>query len=35
MNFYETENFNEATVLNDMTDCDNTLQKFFSKLAII
>ena len=32
MQFYETENFNEATVLNDMTDCDNTLQKFFDEL---
>ena len=32
MNFYETENFNEATVLNDMTDCDNTIQKFFDEL---
>ena len=32
MQFYETENFNEATVLNDMTDCDNTIQKFFDEL---
>ena len=32
MNFYETENFNKATVLNDMTDCDNTIQKFFDDL---
>ena len=32
MQFYETENFKEATVLNDMTDCDNTIQKFFDEL---
>ena len=32
MQFYETENFNETTVLNDMTDCDNTIQKFFDEL---
>ena len=32
MNFYETEDFNDATVLNDMTDCDNTIQKFFDEL---
>ena len=32
MQFYETEGFNEATVLNDMTDCDNTIQKFFDEL---
>ena len=32
MQFYETENFREATVLNDMTDCDNILQKFFDEL---
>ena len=32
MQFYETENFNETTLLNDMTDCDNTIQKFFEEL---
>ena len=32
MNFYETENFNENTVLDDMTDCDNVLEKFFEDL---
>ena len=32
MNFYETEKFNENTVLDDMTDCDNTLEKFFDEL---
>ena len=32
MNFYETENFNENTVLDDMTDCDNTLENFFEEL---
>ena len=32
MNFYETENFNENTVLDDMTDCDNLLEKFFEDL---
>ena len=32
MNFYETENFTENTVLDDMTDCDNTLENFFEEL---
>ena len=32
MQFYETENFRETTVLNDMTDCDNIMQKFFDEL---
>ena len=32
MNFYETEGFNENTVLDDMTDCDNTLENFFEEL---
>ena len=32
MNFYETENFTENTVLDDMTDCDNTLENFFDEL---
>ena len=32
MNFYETEGFNENTVLDDMTDCDNVLEKFFEDL---
>ena len=32
MNFYETENFSERTLLNDVTDCDNTIQKFFDQL---
>ena len=32
MQFYETENFKEETILNDMTDCDNTIQKFFDEL---
>ena len=32
MNFYETEQFNENTVLDDMTDCDNTLENFFEEL---
>ena len=32
MNFYETENFNENTVLDDMTDCDNILENFFDEL---
>ncbi len=32
MNFYETENFNENTVLDDMTDCDNILENFFEEL---
>ena len=32
MNFYETENFTENTVLDDMTDCDNTLETFFDEL---
>ena len=32
MNFYETEDFNENTVLDDMTDCDNTLENFFEEL---
>ena len=32
MNFYETENFNENTVLDDMTDCDNVLENFFEEL---
>ena len=32
MEFYEKENFDEDTVLNDMTDCDNTIQKFFDEL---
>ena len=32
MNFYETENFTENTVLDDMTDCDNILENFFEEL---
>ena len=32
MNFYETENFTENTVLDDITDCDNTLENFFEEL---
>ena len=32
MNFYETEDFNENTVLDDITDCDNTLENFFEEL---
>ena len=32
MNLYETENFTENTVLDDMTDCDNTLENFFEEL---
>ena len=32
MNFYETEDFNENTVLDDITDFDNTLENFFEEL---
>ena len=32
MNFYETENFNENTVLDDITDFDNVLENFFEEL---
>ena len=32
MNFYETENYTENTVLDDMTDCHNILENFFGEL---
>ena len=34
MKFYEKENFDEQTIFNDITDCDNSIQKFFEDLKI-
>ena len=32
MNFTESDKFDEQTLFNDMTDCDNSIQKFFDEL---